>query len=188
MIRSSIIIAVLALSALAVSTGAVSRPIEQSECGAAVDGLRMCLTSSGGSLQLALMNVGNHDLTLNLGIMLANGKVQLPDRVAVKFTDALGKTRVFKFSDKRYGFVAGRVDDYLVPLRAGSSYTLKLTLDQFWCQETKEFSIPLVSGDNHLTAQFEGAVATQLNSGMSGVMFLNFWLGKVDSNTLTLRN
>jgi hypothetical protein len=119
--------------------------------------------------------------------MLANGKVQLPTNIAMKFTDAQGKTRLFKFADKRYGFVAGRVDDYVLTLRAGSTYSLQLKLDQFWCRETKEFSIPLLAGNNYLTAQFEGTGADAVNLDMPGVKLMNFWLGKVESNILTLR-
>jgi len=147
----------------------------------------MCLAASDSNLQLAFRNVGERDLTLNLGMMLANGKVQLPNRVAIKFTDAQGKTRVFQFGDLKYSFVAGRVDDYVVPLRVGSTYTLQLTLDKFWCQETKEFSIPLLAGENHLTAQFEGAKASAVNLDMAGIALMHYWLGKVESNTLTLR-
>jgi len=168
------------------ATGTPPR-VGDDDCGTAVDGLQMCLAPSGPNLQLTLRNVGDRDLTLNLGIMLANGKVQLPDHLAIKFTDALGNTRLFKFGDKRYGSVGGRVDDYIVPLRVGSTYMLLLTLDQFWCQETNEFSIPLISGDNHLTAEFEGRGATMVNSDMPGIKLMKFWFGKVNSNTLTLR-
>ena len=182
MIRTALVVTILVLTLTVIAAGTPG----DSDCGTAVDGLQMCLAPSGPNLQLALRNVGDHDLTLNLGMMLANGKVQLPERVAMKFTDALGNTRVFKFGDKRYGNVGGRVDDYVVSLRVGSTYTLLLTLDQFWCQETKEFSIPLLSGENRLTAQFEGTSATKVNLDMGGVALMNFWLGKVESNTLTL--
>jgi len=185
MIRTALIVAVLILM-LSISAAAMP-PVENNDCGAAVDGLQICLAASGSNLQLTLGNVGDHDITLNLGIMLANGKVQLPDRVGIKFTDAMGKTRVFKFGDLKYGVIAGRVDHYLVPLRVGSTYTLQLRLDQFWCQETKEFSIPLLSGDNYLTAEFEGRAATMVNGDMPGIKLMKFWLGKVDSNTLRLR-
>ena len=187
MVRTLLIAAVLILFTVAISAPGAPARLEGDDCGAAVDGLQMCLAQSGSNFQLALRNVGDHDLTLNLGIMLSNGKVQLPNRVAIKFTDAQGKTRLFRFSDKRYGFVAGRVDYYVVPLRVRSTYTLQLTVDQFWCQETKEFSIPLLSGDNYLIAQFEGTAATVVNSDMPGIKLMNFWLGKVDSNALTLR-
>ena len=189
--RSLLAVALLAALAAQVVTQPAPQPAARADnngCGAAVDGLQMCLSASGSNLQLALRNVGDHDLTLNLGIMLGNGKVQLPDRIAMKFTDALGKTRVFKFGDLKYGFIAGRVDDYVVPLRVGSSYTLQLTLDKFWCQETKEFSISLLAGENYLTAQFEGAKASAVNLDMPGIALMHYWLGKVESNTVTLRH
>ena len=185
MIRTPLVVTLLIL--LTPTVFGARPPVEEEACGTAVDGLQMCLAPSGPNLQLALRNVGDHDLTLNLGYMLGNGKVQLPEHVAIKFTDAVGNTRLFKFADKRYGNVAGRVDDYVVSLRVGSTYTLLLTLDQFWCQETKEFSIPLLSGDNYLTAEFEGRAATMVNGDMPGMKLMKFWLGKVDSNTLTLR-
>jgi hypothetical protein len=154
--------------------------------GNATNGVQMCLTSSGPNLEVAFRNVGDRDVALNLGVMMANGKIQLPNRIAIKFTDAQGKTRLFKFSDKRYPTVSGRLDDYVLPLRAGSMYTLQLTLDQFWCEETKEFSIPPLSGNNYLTAQFEGTGAHTVNLDMPGIKLMNFWLGNVESNILAM--
>ena len=156
-------------------------------CGNPTNGVQMCLNTSGSNLELTFRNVGDRDVTLNVGVMMANGRVQLPNRIAIKFTDAQGKTRLFTFGEKQYPGVAGRLDDYVLPLRAESMYTLQLTLDQFWCQETKEFSIPLLSGDNYLTAQFEGTGAHAVNLDMPGIKLMNFWLGKVESNTLTMR-
>jgi len=170
-------------------TGASGRTLDNLQWGQAIDGVQMSLSSTGSdgsSLQIALRNVGDHDVTLNLGLMMANGKVQLPNNIRLNVTDAQGKTRVFKFADKRHAFVAGRVDDYVVPLRAGSMYTLQLTLNQFWCYETKEFAIQLLPGRNLLTAQFEGTGAKVENLDMPGIKLMNFWRSKVDSNTLTL--
>jgi hypothetical protein len=112
--------------------------------------------------------------------------MQSPTQVTIKFTDSQRKTRRFEFFDKRYSGIGGRVDDYLVPLRAHSTYTLQLSLDQFWCQDTKEFSIPLLAGDNYLTAEFEGTGANLINGDTQGIKFMNFWRGKVESNTLRL--
>jgi hypothetical protein len=187
--RITVLIVVISLAQIfALSAhGASWRSQETSDCGRPVNGVQMCLTSSGSNLRLAFANVGDRDLTVNLGVMMANGKVQLPDRVAMKFTDAQGKTRLFHFWDKRYPGVFGRLDDYVVPLRAGSTYTLQLTLNQFWCQETKEFSIPLLSGNNYLAAQFEGTGTNAVNLDMSGIKLMNFWFGQAESNTLTMR-
>jgi len=169
------------------STGA--QTVAEPHWGQPTDGVQMSLSANdpiGSDLMVALRNVGDHDVTLNLGYMLANGKVQLPDHINLNFTDAQGKTRTFKFADKKHSFVAGRLDDYVVPLRVGSMYTLKLKLDQFWCPETKEFEIRLLPGRNQLTAQFQGSEANRVNLDMPGIKLMNFWLGKVESNTLVI--
>ena len=169
--------------------GASGGTADQLEWGEPSDGVQLSLSlihRKTSELQVALRNVSDRDVTVNLGIMLANGKVQLPDYISLKFTDAEGIARKFKFADKKHSFVAGRVDDYIVPLRAGSMYTLTLTLDQFWCPETNEFAITLLPGKNSLTAQFEGGGARYINLDMPAIKFINFWVGEVESNTLVI--
>ena len=137
----------------------VATASDTSQWGSPREGLQMSLSSlepGGSNLELALRNLGDHDVTLNLGWMLANGKVQLPKYISINFTDGKGKTRLFQFTDKKHTNVAGRVDDYVIPLRVGSMFTLALRLDQLWCQETMEFEMKLLPGENRLTAQFEG--------------------------------
>ena len=106
----------------------------------------------------------------------------MPDHIRLKLTDAKGKTRELHFSDKRYPGIAGRVDDYVVPLRVGSVYTLKLPLSQFWSPATNEFTLELTPGTYQISAQFEGSGAKH----DSGKFVMNFWEGKLQSNTLTL--
>jgi hypothetical protein len=171
------------------STVATARTVDNVQWGQPSDGVQMFLSSidsNGSDLQLSFRNVGDHDVTLNLGAMIANGDVQLPNYVSLIFTDAQGRTRVFKFADKKHSGVAGRLDDYVVPLRVGSMYTLKLSLNQFWCPETKELEIPLLPGKNQFTAQFHGSGARLVNLDMPAIKLMNFWLGKVESNTITI--
>jgi hypothetical protein len=160
--------------------------------GVTVDGIQMSisLTTPGRvdvpEFQIAFRNSGTQDVTLNVGIMLANGRVQLPDKIDLDLTDANGQTRRLKFGDKRYLTVAGRVDDYLIPLRSGSIYTLKVSLDQFWSPETKEFDLKLTPGKYQITAHFEGTGARAVNLDTRGIDLLNFWKGKIQSNTLAI--
>jgi hypothetical protein len=177
---TSVLIFVSVLYASRLSQGAT-------ECGNAVDGVQLCLTTVGSNLQLSFSNVGDRDVTLNLGIVLANGKLQSPTNVAMKFIDAQGKVRRFQFFDKRYSGIGGRLDDYVVPLPMRATYTIQLSLDQFWCRETHEFAIPLLAGDNYLSAEFEGTGANHLNLDTPGIKLMNFWRGRVASNTLKLR-
>jgi hypothetical protein len=136
--------------------------------------------------QVAFRNVGTEDVTLNLGFMLANGKVQLPQNISLNVTDAVGQTRKLKFLDRRYSGVFGRLDDYVVPLRAGSTYTLKLRIDQFWSPDTKEFEWKFPPGKYQVMAQFEGSGAKISNPDVIGIKLMNFWLGKVQSNTMVV--
>lgn len=86
MLKKPFIVTLLIILTLCVSAVPASPWLGDDDCGTAVNGLQICLAPSGSNLQLTLRNVGDHDLALNLGIMLANGKVQLPSRVAMKFT------------------------------------------------------------------------------------------------------
>jgi len=138
--RTALIIPATICFMIALSSVHASRQsLETIQWGQPNDGVQLSLTSTGSSLQLSLRNISDRDVTLNLGVMMANGKVQLPNNISLNFRDAQGKTRLFKFADKRYPAGAGRLDDYVIPLRAGSTYTLQLTFDQFWSYETKEF-------------------------------------------------
>jgi hypothetical protein len=167
-----------------------SRSIENRQWGPATDGLQMSLSvlttgqRENPEFEVAFRNLGEHDVSLNLGMMLANGKVQLPGKIHLQIVDGSGRSRELHFSDKRYAAVAGRVDDYVVPLRAGSTYTLKLRLDQFWSPDTQEFALQLKPGRYELSAQFQGGGAEHFNTGMEGMKLMNFWKGKLQSNVV----
>jgi hypothetical protein len=153
--------------------------------------LQMSISATGKDkvgnpeFQVAIRNVGEQDVTLNLGMMLANGKPLngrkslFPTNIRLNLTDTEGKTRELHFSEPR---IAGRVDDYVVPLRVGSVYTLKLPLSQFRSPDTKEFTLELKPGEHQVSAQFEGGGARH----DSGKFIMNFWKGKLQSNTLKL--
>lgn len=134
--------------------------------------------------QVALKNVGPKDINLNLGIMLANGRVQLPDNIHLSLKDSTGKVRELSFSDKRYGLIAGRVDDYIVPLRSGSTYTVLLKSEQFWSPKTSEFELKLQPGKYQVFAQFEGSGTKTHNIGSESVELIPLWKGKAQSNVL----
>lgn len=171
------------------SASSRSQSIGSVHWGVPVDGLQMSISVADSQnldipeFQVALRNAGKQDVTLNLGFMLANGKVQLPQNISLNVTDAPGKTLKLKFFDRRYPGVAGRVDDYVVPLRAGSTYTLNLSLDQFWSPNTKEFELKF-PGKCQITAQFEGGGAKTNNLDVPGIKLMNFWPGNLQSNII----
>lgn len=136
---------------------------------------------------VTLENAGDKDVMLNLGMMLANGKVLLPEAIHLILIDSAGKSRELHFADRRYPGVAGRIDDYAVPLRVGSAYTLRLSLDNFWCPKTKEFRLNLKPGEYRVRSAFAGKGAQFVNRNMEGIQLMNFWQGTLQSDVTIFR-
>ena len=155
-----------------------------------VEGLRLSVLSISGDsidairLRVALNNVSDKDTVLNLGMMLGNGRVQLPTAVRLILTDSGGDTRKLHFPVPNVG---GRVDDFIVPLRAGSTYTLRLSLKDYWCPESKEFPLKLAPGSYGVCAEFIGTQAQHLNEDTEVLMFMPFWTGKLKSEVAQLQ-
>jgi hypothetical protein len=164
--------------------------LEDLPWGPSSNGIQVSLTlidSKNNDLQVAFRNIGNQDVILNIGFMLANGKVQLPNYIVLSLTDAKGENHVFEFLDMKYLVVAGRIDDYIIPLRVGSTYTLKLRPDQVVRSPNfQRWDTVLLPGKNQLIAQFEGKGAQLVGPDTKGIKFMNFWLGTAESNTLVI--
>lgn len=137
--------------------------------------------------RVTIENTGAQDVILNLGAMLDNGKILLPQAIRLILTDSTGQTLELHFSDRRFPCVAGRVDDYSVPLRVGSVYTVALNLNDYWCPETKEFVLKLAPGEYRVRAELTGQGAQHVNLDTEGVRLLNFWKGKLESDPTQFR-
>jgi len=137
--------------------------------------------------RVTIKNVGDKDAMLNLGIMLANGRVLLPDAIRLILIEPDGKSRELHFADRRYPGIAGRVDDYAVPLRAGSAYTLRLSLGDFWCPKTNEFRLDLKPGAYRVCSELAGTGALCANPDMEGMKLMNFWKGALQSDVTVFR-
>ena len=169
-----------------------SLPILASEWGAANAGLRLAIspiTTADGrpderEFYVAIENVGDSDVVVNLGYMLANGKVMFPEAVRLVLTDAQGTSRDLYYFDRRYPVIAGRVDDFIVALRAGSVYALRAPLARYWSPATKEFGLKLAHGQYQIEARFNGHGATSINLDTPGIALLNFWKGALRSNSV----
>jgi len=140
--------------------------------------------SADVQFEVALENTGTADFVLNLGYMLANGKVMFPSSVRLVLTDPSGQTRDLQYFDQKYPRVAGRVDDFTVALRVGSVYTIRATMDHYWSPSTKEFGVTLTRGPYRILARFQGEGARTTNLDMPGVALMNFWKGTVQSTPL----
>jgi hypothetical protein len=143
--------------------------------------------SADVEFEVAIENTGAADVVLNLGDMLANGKVMRPSAVRLVLTDPSGQTRELQYVDRTYPGVAGRVDDFTVALRVGSTHTIRATMDHYWSPSTREFGVPLPRGRYRILARFQGEGAQTSNSDMSGMALMNFWRGTVQLRELFSR-
>jgi hypothetical protein len=176
---------------VAIAADVSSRPLSApgQSWGSSESGLRLGISSeasgamrpTGREFMVSFQNAGDSDFVLNLGFMLANGKVMFPSAVQLILTDPAGKRRELETAGARVG---GRMDDFTVALRTGSTYTLRLALAQYWSPSTKETQLKLTNGRHRISARFEGHGARSVALDMQGVALLNFWKGTVESNTV----
>lgn len=110
----------VALVAGAPAVGAPqSVPLATADWGTASQGLRMSISSVAAASErpeerhfhIAIENVGKSDAVINLGFMIANGRVMFPEAIRLFLTDPQGATRELQYFDRRYPGIAGRVDD-----------------------------------------------------------------------------
>jgi hypothetical protein len=136
-------------------------------------------------LAVALENVGKSDIVLNLGVLLANGKKQLPTAVRLTLLDAANKKHILKGN---LGGVAGRVDPFVVPLPAGCRYTLPYALGESAEDDQAQRSARLPPGRYRATAEFTGESVTRrgTNRDMTGLALMRYWTGTVSSGEVTL--
>jgi hypothetical protein len=95
--------------------------------GPSSDGLRIAILATSTPVPaisaeclISIQNISDTDV-VNLGWMLANGKVMFPSAIRLFLTDPAGDTRELQFFDRRYPAVVGRIDDFTVALRAGAA-------------------------------------------------------------------
>jgi hypothetical protein len=140
--------------------------------------------SQWAEFDVTIQNVGDKDTILNLGSMLANGKVHWPTALLLSLTDAKGNTRELQFFDKRHPAIIGRLDDMTVSLPRGAAYILRLSLEHYCSLNTKDFALRLAPGRYQITARFEGKGADHVNLDMAGIALMNFWKGTLRSSVL----
>jgi hypothetical protein len=98
-------------------------------------------------------------------------------------TDSQRNLRELHFVDRRYPARLGRLDDFIVALRTGATYILRLNFEQYWGPGPDPL---LALGDGHyrIASQFEGTGARLLNGDTPGVALMHIWTGMLQSNSL----
>jgi hypothetical protein len=170
------------------------------QSGEAVDGVEMAITGNGlikpgvPNLQVMFRNIGDHDVNLNLGTVggwsprpckLDNRDLSCTFNFKFNVSDRSGATRSYTFRGMSY--VAGRLDPYVVYLRAHSKYTLELGIDQFYSPATHEYqALVLPPGTYKFSLEFDGRAPGIINLDQPYLAKMTFWKGKLISNSLSI--
>lgn len=135
-------------------------------------------------LTVTIENVGDQDTVLLMGIMLGNGISPFPMSMRLFVTGDDEKPQELEISSPS---IAGRVDPYIVPLRAGSAYSLALRLDDFRPFKAHGERIHLKPGRYRLRAEFVGESRDHLTWRREGLPLLRYWPGRERSDEATFR-
>jgi RNA polymerase sigma factor (sigma-70 family) len=152
------------------------------------NGLRLGLVmlddqgNAGPRFRAILENVGGADTVLRLGVVLANGKKQVPTAFRLTFIEADGKKRIWQ---RQLGSVAGRIDPFVVPLGAGGRY--RIAMSDFEDEEPSRRGVRLANGQYRVVLEFIGKVVEQqdTNPDMRGLALMPYWTGTIASEERT---
>jgi serine/threonine protein kinase/protein involved in polysaccharide export with SLBB domain len=119
---------------------------------------------------------GQRDLMLNLGIIVRGGIY--PMAVRLVLTDSAGKGREFEVIGPP---VVNRVDDFVVHVAPGTTYSRPLPLADFWLPTTNGFRISeLPPGEYRLHAVLDGKAPQHKNSD-TRTDVIRIWKGTLAS-------
>jgi hypothetical protein len=134
------------------------------------------------ALEVHFRNVGEAAFMLNLGAMLDTGKVMEPRFLSLTITDAFGSIRTLHWA--RPFFVAGRMDDYPVALRAGASYSLPINTTDFRDDQSADRVLRLRPGRYRIEVLFQGRGSHAKGTNMEP---LPWWVGKAVSGSVDVQ-
>ena len=149
------------------------------QSGSSQSELQMTLTAvpndtSLPTFDVELTNSGNHDLILNLGMMLGNGRKQYPDAIHLSLRNDQNTETL---NLRGPALVAGRIDAFIVPLPKGARIILPINLADYWTHNQRK----LKPGRYFLSAEYRGEAAQFVNLDTQGIKAMPCWLGRASS-------
>jgi len=146
---------------------------------AAAEPLRLelrCVDAPALRFRMTIRNVGGEPTAVVIGSILGNDRTYVvgPLRFMLQRPGA-GDDSV-EFSDPPIAGVAGRLDPWLIPLPAGASYAVMLSVPTAL---RDRFSAPAA-----IQVRLRTHEAGQPNSDMQGVQFIHLWVGALESGPI----
>lgn len=121
--------------------------------------------------------------TVNLGMSLGNGARLVPSNITFSFRD--GRDQSIRARVAQVA-VAGRIDDYMVPLGAGGSYELRVQMDQLMTDQGRIGK--KLSTFKSVVVTLDSGEMKFFNSDTEGLRSLRYWRGETSSKALLIKN
>jgi hypothetical protein len=167
---------------LAQSAGESSEAWGTPTNGAQMSVSRLTVESNGQvSFRISIRNCGKVDLLLNLGSKYGNYLV--PSRIHLILTDSKNTSKELDYFERRFSGVGGQIEEFIVSLPVGAIYSLRQSLNDYYCAKTGEFGLKLSPGRYRLSGNFEGQGGIGTIRDVPCDVHWGFWKGKVVSNT-----
>ena len=187
-----VILCILLLTGCQPAPQSAGFPGRSDDWGPAVNGLRVSIkpvvntgpTAVSCAFDMCFQNVGPHDTILALGTTLGNGQLYYPHAVRIALFDEQGNARKLQFSFDPDSMRADTMAAFTVPLYAGSIYTIRINLSDYYCPESGEYFLELPEGTYRAFAQFEGKTTPATTTDPNAPPTTTFWSGKAQSNVI----
>jgi beta-lactamase regulating signal transducer with metallopeptidase domain len=130
-------------------------------------------------LEIDFRNVSQADRLINLGVVLGAGQKH---PLAVQFA-LVNRTTGAKWDlIERPFVVGGTMEEWLVPVAAGKTWTLKARLSDYVCMASSDLDLgKLAAGQYELTAAFEGKARQFAVAGAWAPDDPKLWTGRISS-------
>ncbi|CAN5690208.1 hypothetical protein BH10CYA1_BH10CYA1_04110 [soil metagenome] len=163
--------------------------------GTAHNGLQMSLSAPGrndlkGDFKVSLRNASDHDIMLNVGLMLAPaiGSVpsthyQYPDAITLIVVDPAGKSTEARLIGPPG--VAGSLEPLEVPLPPGAMYSLQTTTSKYFLPQTMSKGRAM-AGQSYVSVQLTAKLTSKVTATGANIN-RHYWTGTVKSNTVSIK-
>ena len=144
--------------------------------------LELAAAKKSGELSLVVRNTDRSAVNVNIGITLANGSDLLPTNVRLTL-ERDGRKSDWTYTGRIAG-VAGRIDDFILPLMPGASYQMTFAFSDFGPLEGIQHT--LQPGHYRVRASLWARHAEHMNSDTEGMKLMKLWTGVAESNEITV--
>jgi hypothetical protein len=165
-----LIAAMWAVEGVSLRAQAVSNPLQF---------ILSCTKVPEPTLRFTIRNVSDASTAAVIGSIIGTYRVYSPDDLKLVVRRAGNADTTFELFNRSVGVIGGRIDQWLLALPAGATFSMPLPLRQY--SATEQLTIPAAV---QLRLTTHSLSEKNLSSGLSDQRFIPLWIGTLTSNWL----